>query len=584
MKKIENLMSVIMILFVIMQNSAYSQDALPLANISPYDVKMGDVNDVSQRAIEFIVYDTSELISIIESNMSTYHYPGASICVVIDSNIVWQRSFGYADLENSVPVADTTLFYIASISKTFVANAVMQMWENGYLELDTDINNYLPFMVVNPHYPDSIITMRMLLSHTSSIITTSAMPGRIWGDDYPIPLGDVLENYLVAGGDYYNLNNYLTSPPGHTSQYSDCGMALAAYVVEFLAINNGMSLSFEEYCQDSLWGPLGMNETSWFQSNLDTSNIAVQYSYSGGYIRRGYSGSPIYPAGQLRTSAVQLGRHLRAFSRHGILNGNRILESETVDSMTTVQFPEVPTDNPFIKMGLGWLRFGDETTGWYHWGHNGSGIGGKSFMTFNPDDGAGIIALSNGAGAFDGIDNIAIALMGFAQDPDLDDIAAGYDNCPFDNNPGQEDSDGDGYGDACDQCPGYNDDLDSDGDTFADGCDNCPDEHNEDQSDIDTDGIGDICDNCPIVYNPDQEDSDLNGVGDYCQYICADGNEDGNINILDVTYLIACLYKDGPCPEPEWVSDVNGDSNTNILDITYLIAYLYKDGPEPDCF
>jgi len=96
-------------------------------------------------------------------------------------------------------------------------------------------------------------------------------------------------------------------------------------------------------------------------------------------------------------------------------------------------------------------------------------------------------------------------------------------------------------------------------------------------------------DNCPDVYNPEQTDSDGDGIGDACEevvYVCGDPNNEGNTNILDITYLIAYLYKGGPVPQPdECVGDVNGTDNVNILDITYLIAFLYKGGPEPveDC-
>ncbi len=70
------------------------------------------------------------------------------------------------------------------------------------------------------------------------------------------------------------------------------------------------------------------------------------------------------------------------------------------------------------------------------------------------------------------------------------------------------------------------------------------------------------------------------GISDY---VCGDVNTDETVNILDITFLINCLYKGGPCPDPEDPGDVNNDGNVNILDITYLIAFLYKDGPDPVC-
>jgi hypothetical protein len=124
---------------------------------------------------------------------------------------------------------------------------------------------------------------------------------------------------------------------------------------------------------------------------------------------------------------------------------------------------------------------------------------------------------------------------------------------------------------------------DADGDTVADISDNCINTWNREQEDLDSDGVGDSCDNCIDVYNPDQVDLDDDGVGDLCQYTCGDASNDGNVNILDVTFLISFLYKGGPAPESMWASDPNGDGSVNILDITYLISYLYKSGPAPNC-
>jgi len=147
----------------------------------------------------------TDLDSFILATMNTYHIPGVAACVVKDGRIIWTGAYGHAIIEQDVPVADTTLFMLASISKTFTGAALLQLWEAGLFELDDDINDYLPFAVFNPNHPESVITFRELLTHTSSIKDNWEVMLSVyaWGDS-PIPLGDYVEGYLTPGGEYYS--------------------------------------------------------------------------------------------------------------------------------------------------------------------------------------------------------------------------------------------------------------------------------------------------------------------------------------------------------------------------------------------
>jgi M6 family metalloprotease-like protein len=125
--------------------------------------------------------------------------------------------------------------------------------------------------------------------------------------------------------------------------------------------------------------------------------------------------------------------------------------------------------------------------------------------------------------------------------------------------------------------------FDLDGDGIADNVDNCPGVSNSGQTDTDSDNIGNLCDNCPNVANPDQLDSDHNGIGDLCEYICGDANNNGIVNLLDVSYIIAYLYRSGPPPVHMNASDVDHSGKINLLDVSYIIRRLYMGGPAYNC-
>jgi Beta-lactamase len=158
----------------------------------------------------------ADLDSYINSTMQTEHIPGLSACAIANGDIIWSGNYGYANIAQNIEPTDSTLFMIASVSKTFVAVALMQLWEDGLFGLDDDINQYLPWAVHNPNYPASPITFRMLMTHTSGIIDNWDVldPLYTWGADSPIPLGSFLEDYLVPGGSYYHMANFGDYVPG----------------------------------------------------------------------------------------------------------------------------------------------------------------------------------------------------------------------------------------------------------------------------------------------------------------------------------------------------------------------------------
>lgn len=324
--------------------------------------------------------NSSDLDTFIEVKMNYLKIPGLSACIIKNNEVVWTKGYGWANIENKVPVTSDTVFMLASTSKTITGAAVMQLYEQNLLELDDDINDYLPFEVHIPGHPKVSITFRMLLTHTSSIKDNVDIMGTLYTEgDSPISLNEVLIEYLTPSGKWYDKgNNFYNNKPGTEQYYSNIGTALLGYLVEVIS-----DTPFNQYCNENIFKPLGMNETSWFLSGLDIMNIAMPYNTN--HKPYGHYGYADYPDGQLRTSVIQFAYFLIAIMNDGEFNGVRILKSETVETMLTKQFRDIA----FI-----WWhnrKYNQATIG-----HDGADAGVRTSMFFLPDENIGIIVFTNG--------------------------------------------------------------------------------------------------------------------------------------------------------------------------------------------
>lgn len=321
------------------------------------------------------------------------HYPSLSACIIKNQTVVWEKGYGLYDLEEEKPATNHTVYIIASITKTITGTALMQLYDQGRFGLDDDINIYLPFDVRNPNFPNDTITIRMILSHSSSLnndplsyywLNFSQDPPIPW---YPYPW---LEEYLVPGGEYYTAESWSTDyHPGERMEYANANFDIAAYLVEILS-----GEPFHEYCEEHIFTPLEMTQTSFCLGDYNIDDVAIPYSY----VNRTYKRLPHYqllhyPVGGLRTSVVDLAHFFIMHMNQGVYNGTRILNADTVEEMHTIQPPGNTYNN--FNYGLAWMIEEKPLRHDVFSGHGGDLPGCHTFMLMRQSDNTGIIYFLN---------------------------------------------------------------------------------------------------------------------------------------------------------------------------------------------
>jgi CubicO group peptidase (beta-lactamase class C family) len=321
------------------------------------------------------------------------HYPGMSACLIHNTTVIWKKGYGFSDIEAHKLATDQTIYIVASVTKTITSTALMQLYDQGFFQLDDDVNMYLPFNLRNPNFPNDPITIRMILSHSSSF-TTDPLSYHWFNYSNPPPIpgypGNWLEEYLLPDGAYYTPEIWdTTHPPGTYMQYANINFDLVAYLVQLFS-----GQPFHEYCNDHIFTPLGMTRTGFRLPDLPIDNVAFPYLYQN----RTYEKLPHYqlihyPIGGLMTTVDDLSCFLIAHMNHGVYNGTRILQNETVTLMHTIQ----PPGNIYYNFhyGLGWMIVKNPLRRNDYIGHSGDIPGVHTCMFMDPSDNTGIICFFN---------------------------------------------------------------------------------------------------------------------------------------------------------------------------------------------
>jgi CubicO group peptidase (beta-lactamase class C family) len=315
---------------------------------------------------------------------------GLSVAVVKKGEIIYTHSFGLKDIESGTPLTDQNIFRIASISKSFSATSIMQLVEAKKLSLDDDFSDLVGFKIRNPKFPETVITLKMVLSHTSSI-----------NDSQGYFNLDVINPN--KGTDWVRCyNDY---EPGKGYQYCNLNYNMVGAVIE-----KKSGERFDTYVKRHILNPLKLYG-GYCVDSLDNNRLATLYAYDSAtksftaspaaYAPRreeiknyvmGYS-TPIFsPTGGMKISATDLAKYMTMHMNGGNYKGVKIISKKSSALMQTAISDEE-------GYGLAISNLDDLIPGKVMTGHTGSAYGLYSAMFFHPKEKFGIVVITNGCNA-----------------------------------------------------------------------------------------------------------------------------------------------------------------------------------------
>jgi len=323
----------------------------------------------------------------IDSLMEKFKAIGLGVAVVKDGELVYTHSFGLKDVESKTPLTDKDIFRIASISKSFSATSIFQLIEKGKLSLGDDFSSVVGFKVRNPKYPATVITVKMVMSHTSSINDSEGY----FNLDAINP--DKNPNWAKCYNSY---------EPGKGYQYCNLNYNMIGTVIEKLSGER-----FDKYVKNHILEPLGLYGGYWVES-LDSNRFVTLYEYDGkketfapaelAYNPRseeiskyvmGYS-TPIFsPTGGMKISATDLAKYMSMHMFQGKYKGVRLISKRSAKVMQT----NISEEEGY---GLAIRTVSDLIPGKVMKGHTGSAYGLYSMMFFHPKEKFGIVVITNG--------------------------------------------------------------------------------------------------------------------------------------------------------------------------------------------
>lgn len=329
-----------------------------------------------------------------------------SVAVVRKDQVIWTHALGYSNREKQLLASPETIYRVASVSKHVSALAAMTLVDVGKASLDTDISEYLGYNVRNPFYPDIAITLRHLMTHTSTLSEAGNYSRICAGELPPYPLSQI----LVKGTPGYSQNNYINAKPGEKYVYSSFGSGIMGTIIECIT-----KKKFADYAKEVILTPLGLDSSYNPDDLSDLSLLATPYevAIADNIAEDTIAANPDWLknslANKMKLANLPVGEayrmaqgnlHIRprdlaaitmVLLNEGHSKGVQILSPQAAAEMTKVQFRD---EN--ICTGLN-LHIWDRLVAGKHMiGHPGRAYGAFSSFFFCPEDKTAVIVFTNG--------------------------------------------------------------------------------------------------------------------------------------------------------------------------------------------
>jgi len=339
--------------------------------------------------------------------MELFSVPGMIVAVVdVREDFAWIQGFGYTDTEQNIPVNENTVFGIASVSKSVTAIAIMQLVENGIMDLDTPIVEYLPDFSLQlstdlgGDYRN--ITTRMLLTHTAGILTQFDIT-TLFDYDYFSLEGhspDFMNLFLENLAQYY-----LESPEGEVFSYSNNGYVLLGILVAAMTGNDNFFDDFVRYADEHIFVPAGMTRSSFILRDYLMPHLATPHWDAD------TPDEYIFPNGLPTGSMVSTGYDMARLMRILLNDDGGLLAAGTVGLM--MQPHDFDFSDAGFEYGLGFAHFATESE-LTAIGHNGQWHHFNAYMLFDAESGLGVFVANNSFTGYDATSFMALTLLQIA--------------------------------------------------------------------------------------------------------------------------------------------------------------------------